>query len=360
MFSIEMLPAAQGDSLWIEYGPENGPVKRILIDAGMVPTYDIIRQRILDLDEGDRCFELLVITHVDADHIEGAIPLLQDKVPGLQWGEVWFNGYRHASKFNDTLGELQGEYLSVLIDKAGIPWNETGFAGGPIVVREHEKLPHASFSGMKLTVLSPTPARMQKLAKEWKNVLQEEGLDPDKPKKTLAKLAKVKKLQPDALGQIKLETIAEEDTLLDTTVANGSTIALLAEYDGKTALLAGDVWAPSLTAALKRVNAERNIARLALDVLKVPHHGSVRNVTRGLLEQIKCRRYLFSTSGAIFGHPDDGAFARIITWGGPRAKLYFNYPPREKRLWDRQSLQTRYGYQTFYPKDGDTGLRVDV
>jgi beta-lactamase superfamily II metal-dependent hydrolase len=360
VFSIEMLPAAQGDSLWIEYGPDDGPVRRILIDAGMVATYDIIRQRILDLDEDDRCFELLVITHVDSDHIEGAIPLLQDKIPGLQWGEVWFNGYRHASEFTqDKLGALQGEYLSVLIDKAGVPWNEA-FGGGPIVTRENEKLPHANFSGMKLTVLSPTPERMRKLAAEWEKVLEEEGLDPNNPKKTLAKLATVKKLQPDALGQIKLEKIAEEEAKLDTTVANGSTITLLAEYEGKTALLAGDVWAPVLTAALKHLNAERNSARLELDVLKVPHHGSVRNMTRELLEQIKCKRYLFSTSGAIFDHPDDGAFARIITWGGARPKLYFNYPPQEKRLWDRESLQTRYGYRTFYPKDGETGLRVDV
>lgn len=359
MFSIEMLPAAQGDSLWIEYGPDGGPVKRVLIDAGMVPTYHIIRQRILDLGEDDRRFELLVITHVDSDHIEGAIPLLQDEIPGLVWGEIWFNGYRHASEFaDDKLGALQGEYLSALIDKAGIPWNEK-FDGAPIVTRENEKLPQADFGGMKLTVLSPTPERMRKLAKEWKKVLEEAGLDPDHPEKTLEKLAKQKKLQPDALGEIKLEKIAEEDAKLDSTAANGSTITLLAEYEGRTALLAGDVWAPVLTAALKRLNAERNTARLELDALKVPHHGSVRNMTRELLEQIKCKRYLFSTSGAIFDHPDDGAFARIITWGSARPKLYFNYPP-QGRLWDRESLQTRYGYRTVYPKDGEAGLRVDV
>lgn len=360
MFSIEMLPAAQGDSLWIEYGPDADHLKRILIDTGTLPTYDVIRERILALDEKDRRFELLVITHVDSDHIEGAIPLLQDRIPGLEWGEVWFNGYEHVSQFvdADAMGVLQGEYLSVLIKRAGIPWNRS-FGEGPIVVLPDQKLPHANIGGMKLTVLSPTPERMRKLAAQWKDVLDEEGLETDA--KTWAKLKEITKYKPeDAMGHINIDKLAEADAKVDTTAANGSTITLLAEYEGKSALLAGDAFASVLVSGLKHLNAERKTNRVELDVMKVPHHGSVRNMSKELLEQITCRRYLFSTSGATHGHPDQAGVARILAWGGPRLKLYFNYRSAFNKVWDDKPMQEDHRYTTVYPQDGEVGLRVEV
>lgn len=44
MFAIEMLPAAHGDCLWLEYG-ERARLKRILIDGGVAPTFDAITAR---------------------------------------------------------------------------------------------------------------------------------------------------------------------------------------------------------------------------------------------------------------------------------------------------------------------------
>ena len=44
MFTIEMLPAAYGDCLWIEYGDRRSP-RRILIDGGISGTYDAIVER---------------------------------------------------------------------------------------------------------------------------------------------------------------------------------------------------------------------------------------------------------------------------------------------------------------------------
>ncbi len=34
MYTVEMLPAAQGDCLWVEYGPDGKIPARILIDGG--------------------------------------------------------------------------------------------------------------------------------------------------------------------------------------------------------------------------------------------------------------------------------------------------------------------------------------
>jgi glyoxylase-like metal-dependent hydrolase (beta-lactamase superfamily II) len=81
MFTVEMLPAFLGDSLWVEYGDPARP-SRFLIDGGLVGTVQIIEQRIREVakKEGGRCrLELLVLSHVDADHIEGLIKLLGRK-----------------------------------------------------------------------------------------------------------------------------------------------------------------------------------------------------------------------------------------------------------------------------------------
>ena len=109
MFTIEMLPADEGDSLWVEYGSD--PVRRILIDCGRKTAYRSIVERVGD--DPDLAFELVVLTHVDADHIAGAVPLLQDARFGAERvRDVWFNGWRHLNGLHrdyegdipDTLG----------------------------------------------------------------------------------------------------------------------------------------------------------------------------------------------------------------------------------------------------------------
>ena len=74
MFSVEMMQAAHGDTLLVEYGSEENP-HRILIDGGPYNRYDSLTERLLQIPEGQRSFELLVITHIDADHIDLRLPI---------------------------------------------------------------------------------------------------------------------------------------------------------------------------------------------------------------------------------------------------------------------------------------------
>ena len=93
MFAIEMLPADNGDCLWVEYGDPQAP-RRILIDGGISGTYNDIIARVGDA--GGACiFELVVISHVDIDHIDGIVKFLENLPPGVEIKEIWFNGWRH-------------------------------------------------------------------------------------------------------------------------------------------------------------------------------------------------------------------------------------------------------------------------
>jgi len=362
MLSIEMFPAAQGDCLWVEYGDQRRP-NRVLIDGGTAPTYSALRDRVDRLHPDDRRFDLLIITHVDADHIEGVVRLLGDADLGVTFDDVWFNGWTHLpAPPEDKLGPVQGEFLTALISKRKEPWNRA-FSGGPVVVSEGGSLPQAILTGgMKITLLSPTQNELAKLRPAWNKVVRAAGLEPGVAKDALAQLAKVKKPQPDVLGKPGLDVvaIAARQFQPDTALANGSSIAILAEVDGKGLLLAGDAFAPVLAASVERLVEERQIDRLSLAAFKVPHHGSKANINVELLGLVRCKRYLFSTNGKIFNHPDVECVARVITHGGKKRDLHFNYRTEDNEIWDDQELMDKYGYSVVYPEDGSAGLRVSV
>jgi hypothetical protein len=46
-FRIELLPARQGDAIWIEYG-NSSRTRRILIDAGPIDAYDDVETKAKD------------------------------------------------------------------------------------------------------------------------------------------------------------------------------------------------------------------------------------------------------------------------------------------------------------------------
>ena len=64
---------------------------------------------------------------------------------------------------------------------------------------------------------------------------------------------------------------------------------------------------------------------------------------------VQARQHVVSTSGAIFGLPDDTAIARTIWHGGSNHSLWFNYGNERNRRWSGEPLQARYGFGAHYP-----------
>lgn len=79
---ISCLPVGHGDSILIEYGDPTHPA-RVLIDGRPANRYPALQSAIGHLPAGQRRFELLVSSHIDADHIDGALILLQDQRLGI-------------------------------------------------------------------------------------------------------------------------------------------------------------------------------------------------------------------------------------------------------------------------------------
>jgi beta-lactamase superfamily II metal-dependent hydrolase len=345
MLRIEMLPAGHGDCLWIEYGDPKAP-RRALIDGGATGTYKrALQPRLRALPEKDRRFELLMVTHIDADHITGVLELLKDKETGFRAKDIWFNGYRHLPDENpETLGPVQGEALTDLLVKPGVTWNGA-FKKAAVAVPKDGELPRISLDGgLALTLLSPTPAKLAELKPAWEKEVRKAGLDPEMKRPEEVESAEGFALLggPPDVDELVLEKFSE-----DTAEANGSSIAVLAEFEGHRLLLTGDAHPGVLTAGIKRL-AKND--KLAVDACKLPHHGSKANVSRQLLEVLDCKQYLFSTNGAHFKHPDRQAVARVIKWGGSQPELSFNYRTEFNNAWDGKPLRERYSYTTVFPK----------
>ena len=100
-------------------------------------------------------------------------------------------------------------------------------------------------------------------------------------------------------------------------------------------------------------------ARLSLTGFKISHHGSVANTSEGLLKKLKCRKYLISTSGAVFGHPNSRVIELLLSEHQLRAKpcLHFNYLTRTTEAWSDKKDQEARRYKAFYPSQ-PSGVRV--
>jgi len=351
MFRIEMLPAGHGDCLWIEYGDPKAP-RRVLIDGGAAGTYKrALRERLRGLRENERRFELLVVTHIDADHITGILELLEDSETRFQARDIWFNGYRHLpDEKPETLGPVQGERLTDLLVKR--PWNRE-FKEAAVVVQADGDLPRLQLEGgLILTLLSPTPGKLADLKPEWEKEVRKAGLDPSQPRPGEVESPGGFEL----LGSPDVEALAAEAFSEDSAKANGSSIALLAEFEGRRLLLTGDAHPGIMTAAIKRLAGG---GRLAVDACKLPHHGSKANVNRQFLQALDCRKWLFSTNGAYFRHPDRQTVARVIKWGGAQPELGFNYRTQYNDVWDGKPLREQYGYKVSYPASDAEGIVLE-
>ena len=328
VFTIDMLPADNGDALWLRFG-DKGAERNILIDAGYQTSMrNLLQKNVFGSATPDKPFtiDLLIVTHTDGDHIGGAIYLLTYAADyHIKINNIWFNGYHQVFQIpestDDRLGYRDGEnltalikYMSIRLNKDLSPPYENLSASGRIVV-DGPSLPSVEYEGLKLTVLGPYGHRLDNLRDAWDESMS--GRSGEIYDKRLAALRRA----GDVLG----ESSKPGD---DDAVANGSSISMLAEYGGVSVLLAADAFPDDLMTALRTLPAA-NLP--VIDSLKLPHHGSLGNITRELIECVGASHYLVSTNGNMHDHPDLETIKMILhARGAQPCEFHFNYAkPRE-------------------------------
>lgn len=365
--TITMLPANEGDCLLITCGADSNK-KYILIDGGLASTYKNAIKPYL-AKQGIQELELLVVTHVDRDHIEGVLALMKDDSQHLKVNNIWFNGWYHLTgttppppaavvqeaNFEEdapVFGAVMGEELSPLIQQKGWAWNQQ-FGGAAV---ELLAVPDnvITIGDVKLTLLSPSRKKLEQLIPVWEKECGQAGIVPGFPNIPTpmgrSMLSEAEKLQID------VDALAEEKTKVDSAKANGSSIAFMLEYQGRKCLLSADAHPDVLEAELKRLGASA-ANPLSIDLFKIPHHGSQNNLSKTLLELLDCKHYMVSTSGSRFRHPDDVAMARLVKFGTAGSTLHFNYKTRFNCHWEKAEWQETYNYRIEFPAEGENGYK---
>lgn len=362
-FRIEMLPAKHGDAIWVEYG-NSKKVRRILIDAGPIDAYPEIETKLNSLPDGDKRVEAIVITHVDTDHIEGIIRMFAEKRG--RWPispeDIWFNGYNHLIEAS-TLGGREGDFLSALMHRRGFStWNKK-FGGEALVVLPKKELPVTELEdGMKITLLSPSQAKLKSMAKKWVKDVDKHSLKAGDMEGAWEQLLKYTRFHPDEGilgGPGEIDDNIRKQLKTDQSAANGSCIAFLAEFDGKSCLFLADAHHKIITESVKKLIPEGE-TRLKVDAVKVSHHGSKSNISKALMEVIDAKHFLVSTNGAKFSHPNAPAIEAIIQGSLQDPKLWFNYSTEQTTIWKPSLRKDLRRYTAKFPRKGKAGIMIDL
>ncbi len=398
-FTIDLLPALEGDALWVEWGDDTQG-GRILIDGGRGSTKRLNPRlaSVLDARSDQREFDVVVCSHMDVDHIAGLIGLFKDPPEGFVVRDIWFNGLRQVIEFDDGLGINQSDDFEELVEDYvttnGTGWNQGLGAGTAIVVRPAEgpteptneevppveqpreptegeespplDLPSVTIAGMTITLVSPSVDRMSKVAGEWPELVRREAaelaaLDDEDSASPEDGQAESEEEFDDGLGfdadaGVDPEELARRPYEPDDSAANGASIAFIAEFAGKRVLLAADAHAEVLEQSLRAFQPSGTIE---FDAVKLSHHGSEKNLSPDLLDLISCPTWLISTNGSRHHHPDRRAIARIITRSKPTF-LVFNYDSSMSSEWGRASVAHRFDYRAHVPAKDQPGVRYDV
>lgn len=380
MITLKTYQVDEGDSFLISFENKKD---HIIIDLGCEKSYyEVIEPDLRRLGQEKNKISLLVITHVDNDHIAGAIPFLKANDINrdiIQVDEIWHNSYKQlqfcrkkekltssneakvlkkiiqsnsVNKDNGVsdVGIEEGISFASLISKYKYSWNTyfNSYAVSVDSIQYYEK------EGIKIILLSPNNDKLDKLAKKWLSVLEdkifnfkiaEDQIFDDAFEFYLKYESVIDTVVSDCsenLSSIDIDTLSKIEEK-DTSVTNGSSISFILEYNGIKILFLGDAHEDIIYHELIRLQNKGYC--LNFNLIKIAHHGSNKNISNRLLQIVESPKYLISTNGHKYNHPSREAIAKIISKKTEYHKeLIFNYKI-EHIISEFESLQEKYNFK---------------
>lgn len=330
---IQFLKAFHGDSILISFNDSQGNTRNILIDGGPSNTYQYEDKRTRHKLPGDlklaldnifklgQKIDLLILTHIDDDHINGLKKWFEDKNCSKDLvGKVWFNSGNLIAQYFKTSENNQNEILlnlkkshdtsvtqaisfeRYLIDR-DILWESN-------LIKAKEILTEF---GIEFKILSPNLDKLSLLLKKYKK----EKINYLTSKKDNDYKYSISEL---------IKKDQKEKFLEDNSETNGSSIAFILTYNSENFLFLADAHPSMIIESLNHFGYTE-INPLKAKLVKVSHHGSKYNTNNELLKLINSENFIILTNGDIHNLPDKQCLARIITLNSD-VNLLFNYPER--------------------------------
>jgi hypothetical protein len=366
IFSLDVRRARKGDCLLLHYGTGDKP-GLALIDGGPKQVYDPhLKPRLMEIREARELedqqplrIDLLMVSHVDDDHIQGILDLTRELgeqagTPFVKIARLWHNS------FDEVIGKDPKELTQTVTAQFGAAALEGEFDEDAAAALEHDD-PAAAADTMKVLASIPQGHRLRLDAEaleiprnpEFDGKLILAAADPLTLPRGLAltvagprqpELKALQKQHDDWLKRLEEEGLTPREALaayVDRSVPNLSSLVVLAEVDGKTMLLTGDARGDKVLKGLKEVGLLKDGETLHVDLLKVPHHGSSNNVETEFFERITADHYVFSGDGE-HGNPERETLEMLLDARGTAPfTLHFTYPVDEvdtgrREDWEKQ------------------------
>lgn len=301
-FKMNVLQAGSGDSILITYADETGATKNILIDGG---TGQVYRQTLKTVMEGLEQLDLIIVTHIDLDHI-GGINKILDSDHRSKVQKVYFNSAALLRKNNSTLISISdGIKLTDYLSQNGITTHHEPLCLGSVTEE----------NGLSIRFLSPTIEALKFFEERWTEVEIEYAL-----------ISATTSHDDRCLSEIAQDPFVQKSP--ESDVANWSSLAFEIKYNDIKILFLGDAKDSVIVESL-RADGYGDNTRYKVDYVKLSHHGSKYNTSNDLLGLIDCNDFIFSTNGT-YDHPNIETLARILCHPKrnvhERINLYFNYP----------------------------------
>lgn len=299
---LNVLPAYNGDSILIKTYDENNEEFVILVDGGTPSTFEYsLKKRLTEISK----INLLVLTHIDNDHIGGLINLFKNNlISRIKIDEIWYNQpdveFYEPKSDKALISVPQAEDWKTLIKekKNGVVIKE--------IATENRMI---NIKGLEFIILSPTSDIKNKLYETW---LKER----DKPKNIeLNNKAFISTNIPNyskSLEELNKIDFKPEKSI-NNDIHNSSSISFLLKCLDLSLLLLADSRAEVICDNLKELGySESNL--LEVNFVKISHHGSLNNTSQELLSFIKSNNYIISTNGGSSNHkhPSRETIARIV------------------------------------------------
>ena len=393
-----MFEAGNGDSFLVKCIGDYHT--NILFDFGYSSTYKKhIEKHLKYIAEQKEELDLVVVTHIDQDHISGGIRFFEDNGPAdmpqvIGVKEIWHNSYRHLEMVEttkpltekeinyinsnsivveqnreegttDTSGK-QGSRLAANLNFYGHNWN-TYFDGKAV---SYQKEPIQLNDEVKITVVAPTFNELEKLKKVWKRELKIKfptiELNGDAIFDDAVECISLMKRPRHIQNLIKntsttnnLERLASISFPEDVDEINASSITCIVEFYGKKMLFLGDALPSIVEAQLRDIFDEAKFP-IHFDAIKVAHHGSAKNINKKLLDIIDSEHYFISTNGKTYGHPDIETIAKIIVRKTKKItrNLYFTNELSKLKIFENEELQEKYHYKMHYRDAAQDSIQV--
>lgn len=313
-----MLPALGGDCIVIKIHRDNVH-QIIIVDSGMGRQCNtLLLKEITEWNKTYGPVDLVILTHIDNDHINGLIRILRNEdIDNSSIKKIWFNyGVKLEEYFksessisiqipNNSLytSYRQGRELFELLNEKNIELVAPVIAGDHVVVDEW----------LCIDVLAPLDNELNALLedKRYESIVDNAELETSAEKNDYGYSVEV----------LNSRAFSENGV----TNTNASSIACLLSYSGHKILLLGDAKASTIEKRLRHLGASE-VNPLKIDYCKISHHGSKSNTSGSLISIINCDKYMLSTNWKS-GKPSKECLSRIVVNSKRPVTFLCNYEP---------------------------------